>query len=79
MLTTRNKATPLKIKRIERGIKAYDFAAALGISPSKLSLIENNLEKPAGWIKERAAEILNVPFDELWGKLSTTFKLEATK
>ena len=66
MLTTRNKVTPLKIKRIERGIKVYDFAAALGNSPSKLSLIENGLEQPDWWFKERSAEILNVPFDELW-------------
>ena len=61
-----NKVIALKLKRIEKGIRAYDFAAALKMSPSKLSLIENGREKPDWWIKERAAEILDVPYDCLW-------------
>lgn len=63
-----NKPIPLKLKRIEKGIRAYDFAAALNMSPSKLSLIENGREEPDWWFKERSAEILKVPFESLWGK-----------
>lgn len=63
-----NKPIPLKLKRIEKGIRAYDLAAALNMNPSKLSLIENGREKPDWWVKERSAELLNVPYEDLWGK-----------
>ena len=59
---------PLKIERIKRGIKAYDFAKELNISPTKLSFIENGVDEPDWWIKERAAEVLDVPYDCLWSE-----------
>tara|TARA_B100001964_G_C14027855_1_gene506883 strand:- start:193 stop:405 length:213 start_codon:yes stop_codon:yes gene_type:complete len=58
----------LKIERIKRGIKAYDFAKELNISPTKLSFIENGVDEPDWWFKERSAEILKLPFEDLWGE-----------
>tara|TARA_B100001964_G_scaffold56076_1_gene63352 strand:- start:127 stop:336 length:210 start_codon:yes stop_codon:yes gene_type:complete len=67
MVTSTSNPILLKLRRIEKGIRAYDFASELGISPSKLSLIENGLEQADFWLKERSAEILKLPFEELWG------------
>ncbi len=58
----------LQLKRIESGITALHFASALQISPTKLSLIENGHIEPEWWIKERSAEVLNIPYEDLWGK-----------
>tara|TARA_B100000315_G_scaffold235154_1_gene249817 strand:+ start:1161 stop:1370 length:210 start_codon:yes stop_codon:yes gene_type:complete len=65
-IVSTRKTLPLKLKRIELGIKGYDLAAALGISPSELSLIENGRMQPHWHIKEKCAELLGVNFEDLW-------------
>ena len=62
------KPIKLQLKRIEAGITALDFASALQISPTKLSLIENQHIEPEHWIKEQSTEILNIPYEDLWGE-----------
>lgn len=64
---SKKKPIKLQIKRIESGVTALDFAYALKINPTKLSLIENGHIKAEWWIKEYSAEILGVPFEDLWG------------
>tara|TARA_B100000315_G_scaffold252760_1_gene290221 strand:- start:704 stop:919 length:216 start_codon:yes stop_codon:yes gene_type:complete len=66
-VTPIRKTLPFKLKRIELGIRAYDFAASLGISASELSLLENGRKEADWWLKDKSADLLGVSYEELWG------------
>jgi transcriptional regulator with XRE-family HTH domain len=51
---------PLKLLRIMNEIKSKDLAEQLGISPSYLSLIENNKKRPTLEIVEKYAEVFKM-------------------
>ncbi len=48
------KLTPLKILRMNLGLRQLDIARGTGIHPSRLSLIENELVLPS----ERESELI---------------------
>ncbi len=56
----------LKIKRWEAGLKQYELAFLLGCSSTYLSLVENNRIEATAGFKEKAAELFNVPVDEIF-------------
>lgn len=55
----------LKIKRIERGFKQYEFANMLNITPQYLRLIEVGKVDPRISILLKASKLLNVSIEEL--------------
>lgn len=54
----------LKLAIAQRGVKQYDLAAALKISPSQLSEVIRGRREPEPWLRERLAELLRA--DEGW-------------
>lgn len=56
----------LKIKRWEAGLKQYELAFLLGCSSTYLSLVENNRIEATAEFKKKAAELFNVPVDEIF-------------
>ena len=53
------KSIDLKLARVKSGIRQYDLAARLGISPSRLSEIESGRRKPSEEIIERFFQIIS--------------------
>jgi len=56
----------LKVKRWEAGLKQYELAFLLGCSSTYLSLVENNRIEATKEFKKKAAEIFNIPVEELF-------------
>ena len=54
--------------RKQKGIKQYELARQLGVSPSHLSKIENGLSEPPDDLLEKCADILEVNVEELHSK-----------
>ena len=54
--------------RKQKGMKQYELAKQLGISPSDLSKFENGLLEPSRDLLEKCAEILGVNVNELYEK-----------
>jgi transcriptional regulator with XRE-family HTH domain len=52
------EAIELKIKRLRSGLKQYELAAKLGISPTKLCEIELGRKKPSPELLPRILEII---------------------
>jgi transcriptional regulator with XRE-family HTH domain len=50
----------MRLIRVIEGIKAITMAKELGISPSYLSLIENNKKRPSIELIEKFAEVIGV-------------------
>ena len=53
-----NKGLDLKIARLRAGIKQYELAAKVGISPTQLSEIELDRRQASPELLERIAEAL---------------------
>ncbi|MCL6448260.1 MAG: helix-turn-helix transcriptional regulator [Armatimonadetes bacterium] len=61
-----------KISRLEffrrlAGLNHREFAKKLGVAPTNVSLIERGYRKPWPAFKERAAAVLRVDYETLWG------------
>lgn len=57
----------IKLKRIERGLKQYEFAKKLGISREYLRLLENDTAKnPSVELMKRISEVLETPVQDLF-------------
>lgn len=56
----------LKRIRLEQGIKAVDLALKVKVSPSYITLIENNKKVPSREVKRRIAAVLGVAINRLW-------------
>ena len=54
------KATEFKIARIRAGLRQIDIALKLGISPTLVSHIENELRIPTPEMSKKLNELLNV-------------------
>jgi len=52
------KGIDIKLARIKSGIRQYDLAARLGISPSRLSEIESGRREPSQELVKRLCKIL---------------------
>ncbi len=52
--------------RKKRGIKQYDMARALGVSPSYLSKIETDTQEPTEKFKQNAAKYLKTTVEKLF-------------
>jgi putative transcriptional regulator len=52
--------------RKKRGIKQYDMARALNVSPSYLSKIETNTQEPTEKFKNNASKFLKTSIDKLF-------------
>ena len=59
-------ATCLARERVKRGIKQFEFAALLGLSPSTLSTVENGHRAPWPKLRTDAARLLGLHEDELF-------------
>ncbi len=55
--------------RKKKGIKQYDMARALGVSPSYLSKIETNSQDPTEKFKVNAAKYFKIPVDKLFNDM----------
>lgn len=60
----------LKLERIRRGIKQWEFARELGIDNTKLSMIENGRITPGEEIKKKCSRLLKTPINVLFPKHS---------
>ncbi len=57
----------LKLKRIERGFKQYEFAEKLGISRYYLSALERDkCKNPSIDLMKKISELLETPVQELF-------------
>jgi len=61
-----NKVTELKLARIKSGLKAYQLAQRIRISPTELCLYEQNRRRCTANIRYKIAEILEISVDELF-------------
>ncbi|MCX7999209.1 MAG: transcriptional regulator, partial [Leptospiraceae bacterium] len=52
--------------RKKRGIKQYDMARALGVSPSYLSKVETDTQEPTEKFKQNAAKYLKTTVEKLF-------------
>ena len=59
MRNVKNKGMELKIARIQSGIKQYEFAAMLGIGPTKLSEMESGRRAIPLDILAKMKQVLN--------------------
>lgn len=58
-MVTKVKGLDIKIARLKVGMRQYDLAARLGISPSRLSEIESGRRKLAPKMVKRLFKILD--------------------
>jgi len=56
----------LKETRFFKEVSQFRLGVATGVSPSKLSLIENDLASPKPEEKKRIADFLGVPVEEIF-------------
>jgi len=59
----------LKKTRFFKEVSQFRLGVATGVSPSKLSLIENDLASPKPDEKKRIADFLGVPVEEIFPEL----------
>ena len=57
--------TNLKRIRLEKGMKAIDLAAEIGVSPSYITLMEKG-RIPTVEVKKRIAKALSVAVKKIW-------------
>lgn len=62
--------TPLKLARLQRGLRQMDVALKLGISPARISFFETGLMQPPDDIKKQLSELLDCPMSELFPERS---------
>jgi len=58
-MVTKVKGLELKIMRLRAGLRQYDLAARLGISPNRLSEIETGRRQPSPEVLEQLLQIIN--------------------
>jgi putative transcriptional regulator len=57
----------IKLKRIEKGLKQYEFAEMIGISREYLRLLENGTKtNPSIIIMKKISELLEIPVQDLF-------------
>lgn len=57
----------IKLRRIERGYKQYEFAQKVGVSRNYIQLIENGKARnPSLVVMKRISELLETPVSELF-------------
>jgi len=57
----------IKSKMVLAGVSQTDIAVSLGIKPSTVSAVINGHRKSKR-VQRAVAEVLQVPFESLWGK-----------
>ena len=60
------KLTPLKLKRMERGIRQWRLASLVGISQTELSYYEQARRRCPADLRHKIAEILECSVDVLF-------------
>ena len=68
--------TPLRRERILRQMSLYDVRGKTGISVSRLSLLEREIETAREDEKIRLARAFNVPMEVLFSKIGEVRQLE---
>ena len=56
----------VKVERIARDIRSYQFAALVGCNPQLWSRYERGTQAPPTEVAERASELLGKPSEELF-------------
>lgn len=56
----------LEFFRRRAGLTTKEFASLIGIAPSNISAIERGWRKPWPKFKQQAADILKIPYEQLW-------------
>jgi putative transcriptional regulator len=61
------KGLKLKLKRVEKGLKQYELAEAIGISRQYMQLLENGkAENPSIELMKKISKELDTPVQELF-------------
>ena len=60
------KSNNLKVNRILKGFSQRQLAKEIGISQPNISRYEKNLQQPSEEVKQRIADILELPVKDLF-------------
>ena len=60
------RLTPLKLRRMEKGIKQWRLASLIGISQTELSYYEQARRRCPADLRYKIAKILETPVDKLF-------------
>ena len=60
------KSNNLKVNRILKGFSQRQLAKKIGISQPNISRYEKNLQQPSEEVKQRIADILELPVKDLF-------------
>ncbi|MBL8014897.1 MAG: helix-turn-helix transcriptional regulator [Candidatus Doudnabacteria bacterium] len=60
----------IKTIRVSKNLSQKHLAAKVGITPTYLSLIENEVKKPSLTLIEKLSQVLDIPLTLLFGELT---------